>query len=47
MKFIDYQKWPKGVKYVNKMKDYNEKWYFIGTVVGIFAGITIGWFLFS
>ena len=25
------------------MKDFNEKWYIIGTVVGIFAGIAIGW----
>jgi len=35
--------------YINNkmdMKDYNEKWYFIGTVVGIFAGIAIGYFLF-
>lgn len=29
------------------MKDYNEKWYLIGTIMGIFAGITIGWFLFG
>ena len=29
------------------MKDYNEKWYLIGTFVGIMAGITIGWLLFS
>ena len=29
------------------MKDFNEKWYFIGTVVGIFAGITIGWLMFG
>jgi hypothetical protein len=29
------------------MKDFNEKWYLIGTVVGIFAGITIGWFMFN
>jgi hypothetical protein len=29
------------------MKDYNEKWYFLGTLVGIMAGITIGWLMFS
>lgn len=29
------------------MKDYNEKWYIIGTVVGIFAGIAIGWIMFG
>ena len=28
-------------------KDYNEKWYFIGTLVGMFAGITIGWLIFA
>jgi len=30
-----------------KFKDFNEKWYLIGTVVGVFAGITIGWFIFG
>jgi len=30
-----------------EMKDFNEKWYIIGTVVGIFAGITIGWLMFG
>jgi len=29
------------------MKDFNEKWYFIGTAVGILAGITIGWLMFA
>lgn len=29
------------------MKDYNEKWYLIGTVVGVFAGITIGYLMFG
>lgn len=29
------------------MKDFNEKWYLIGTIVGIFAGIAIGWFMFN
>ena len=29
------------------MKDYNEKWYLLGSIIGIFAGITIGWFLYS
>ena len=29
------------------MKDFNEKWYIIGTVVGIFAGIAIGWLMFG
>jgi hypothetical protein len=29
------------------MKDYNEKWYIIGTIIGIFAGITIGWLMFG
>lgn len=29
------------------MKDFNEKWYTIGTIVGVFAGITIGWFMFT
>jgi hypothetical protein len=28
------------------MKNYNEKWYFIGTIVGIFAGIALGWLMF-
>jgi hypothetical protein len=28
------------------MKDYNEKWYIIGTLVGIFAGIAIGYLMF-
>jgi len=28
------------------MEDYNEKWYMIGTVVGIFAGIALGWIMF-
>jgi hypothetical protein len=28
------------------MEDYNEKWYMIGTVVGIFAGIALGWLMF-
>jgi len=29
------------------MKDYNEKWYILGSIIGIFAGITIGWFVYS
>jgi hypothetical protein len=29
------------------MKDFNEKWYILGTIVGIFAGITIGWLMFA
>jgi hypothetical protein len=29
------------------IEDYNEKWYFLGTLVGIMAGITIGWVLFK
>jgi hypothetical protein len=28
------------------MEDFNEKWYMIGTVVGIFAGIALGWLMF-
>ena len=28
------------------MKDFNEKWYLIGTLVGLFAGIGLGWFMF-
>lgn len=28
------------------MKDYNEKWYLIGTLVGLFAGLGLGWFMF-
>jgi hypothetical protein len=28
-------------------RDFNEKWYIIGTIIGIFAGITIGWLLFN
>ena len=27
--------------------DFNEKWYVIGTAVGILAGITVGWYLFT
>jgi len=30
-----------------EMKDYNEKWYIIGTLVGISAGIAIGWLMFG
>ena len=29
------------------MKDFNEKWYLIGTIVGTFAGITIGFLMFN
>lgn len=29
------------------MKDFNEKWYLIGTIVGLFAGIALGWFMFN
>lgn len=29
------------------MKNYSDKWYIIGTIVGIFSGITIGYLLFS
>jgi hypothetical protein len=29
------------------MNDYNEKWYLIGTFVGMMAGITIGWLMFN
>ena len=28
------------------MEDFNEKWYMIGTIVGLFAGIALGWLLF-
>jgi len=28
-------------------KDFSEKWYTIGITVGIFAGITIGYFISS
>jgi len=28
------------------MEDYNEKWYLIGTIVGLFAGIALGWLMF-
>lgn len=27
------------------MEDFSEKWYFIGTIMGIFAGISIGWLM--
>jgi hypothetical protein len=30
-----------------KFKDFNEKWYLIGTAVGVFAGITLGWLMFG
>jgi hypothetical protein len=30
-----------------KFKDFNEKWYIIGTIVGVFAGITLGWLMFG
>jgi hypothetical protein len=30
-----------------KFKDFNEKWYLIGTIVGVFAGITLGWLIFG
>jgi hypothetical protein len=26
-------------------KDFNDKWYIIGTIVGLFAGITVGWLM--
>jgi len=29
------------------IKDFNEKWYIIGTLVGILAGISIGYFMFA
>jgi hypothetical protein len=29
------------------MRDFNEKWYIIGTFVGMLAGITIGWLMFN
>ncbi len=29
------------------MKDFNEKWYFIGTIVGVFAGIALSYFMFG
>lgn len=29
------------------MKDFNEKWYFIGTIIGVFAGIALGYFMFG
>lgn len=29
------------------IKDFNQKWYLIGTIIGVFAGITIGWLMFS
>jgi hypothetical protein len=29
------------------MKKYNDEWYTIGTIVGILAGITIGYLMFS
>lgn len=25
------------------LDDFSEKWYFLGTIVGVFAGIAIGW----
>lgn len=28
-------------------EDFNEKWYLIGSFVGIFAGLTIGWLMFG
>jgi hypothetical protein len=27
--------------------DFNHKWYIIGTIVGMFAGITIGYLMFG
>jgi len=29
------------------MKDFNEKWYLIGSVVGLFAGIAVGFLMFG
>lgn len=29
------------------MKDFNQKWYINGSLVGILAGITIGWFIYA
>ena len=29
------------------MNDFNEKWYIIGTIIGILSGFTIGWLLFN
>ena len=29
------------------MEDYNQKWYVVGTIVGIFAGIALGWLMFG
>jgi hypothetical protein len=31
----------------NNHEDFNEKWYLIGALVGIFAGITIGFLMFK
>lgn len=28
------------------LNDFNEKWYLLGTIIGILAGITIGWLMF-
>lgn len=28
------------------MEDFNEKWYLIGTFVGILAGVALGWLMF-
>lgn len=29
------------------MSDFNQKWYSIGIVVGLFAGIAFGWLMFN
>jgi hypothetical protein len=29
------------------MNDFDQKWYLIGTIVGVFAGIAIGYLMFK
>ncbi len=29
------------------MSDFNQKWYSIGTIVGLLAGIALGWLMFN
>ena len=31
----------------NDLTDFNEKCYIVGTVIGIFLGIAIGWLMFG
>lgn len=30
-----------------KMNDFNQKWYLLGIIVGMFAGIAFGWLMFN